>query len=46
MTKDYPESKMLLLQFLIDHIIETLLFEEKLELMNYLYSLDNIKKIQ
>ena len=44
MTTDYPESKHLLLQFLIDHIIETLLFNEKVEIMNYLYSLDNIKK--
>ena len=44
MAIDYPESKMLLLQFLIDHIIETLLFEEKVEVMNYLYSLEHIKK--
>ena len=33
-----------LLEFLVDHIIEVLLFSEKVNLMNYLYSLKNIKK--
>ena len=44
MTKEYPESKELLIPFLVSHIIEVLLFEDKLELMNYLYSLDKIQR--
>ena len=44
MTKDYPESKELLIPFLVAHMIEIQLFDEKLELMNYLYSLDKIQK--
>jgi hypothetical protein len=31
-------------EILVSHIIELLLFEAKIELMNYLYSLDDIKK--
>ena len=42
LAKDYPDSKELLITFLVAHLIETLLFEDKLELMNYLYSLDKM----
>jgi hypothetical protein len=42
MTKEYPESKKYLLHFLVSHMIELLLFEDKLNLMNYLYSLESI----
>jgi len=44
MAKDYPESKDYLLGYIVAHMIETLLFDDKLHLMNYLYSLDNIKE--
>jgi hypothetical protein len=44
MSKEYPESKEHIISFLVAHMIELLLFEDKLEIMNYLYSLDNIKK--
>ena len=43
MTTDYPESQKYLLKFLVAHILELLLYDEKLEVMNYLYSLDNIQ---
>ena len=42
MSKEYPESKKYLLQFLVSHMIELLLFEDKINVMNYIYSLDNI----
>jgi hypothetical protein len=42
MAKEYPESKKYLLQFLVAHIIELLLFEDKHHIMNYLYSLESI----
>ena len=42
MEKEYPESKKYLLQFLVSHMIELLLFEDKVNTMNYIYSLDNI----
>jgi hypothetical protein len=42
MALDYPDSEQYLQKMIIAHMIETLLFEEKLDLMNYLYSLDNI----
>jgi len=42
MAKEYPESKKYLLQFLVAHMIELLLFEDKIYLMNYLYSLESI----
>jgi hypothetical protein len=42
--KMYPESKGdLLITFLIEHSIELLLFDEKVELLNYIYSLHTIK---
>ena len=44
MSKDYPETKEHIINYLIAHMIEILLFDDKLEIMNYLYSLDNIKK--
>jgi hypothetical protein len=41
--KQYPELSIeTLLEFMIAHMIELLLYEEKLNLMNYLYSLDNV----
>jgi hypothetical protein len=40
--KEFPDSKEYLLNFLIAHMIELLLFEEKLDLMNYIYSLKEI----
>jgi superfamily II DNA or RNA helicase len=40
--KEFPDSKDYLLKFLIAHMIELLLFEEKLDLMNYIYSLKEI----
>ena len=42
MTKEYPESQKYLLPFLVYHMIELLLFEDKINVMNYVYSLDNI----
>ena len=42
LAKEYPESKDYLLGFLISHMIELLLFDEKLDLMNYIYSLKEI----
>ena len=44
MSKDYPDSKEFLLDFLVAHMIELLLFQEKLDLMNYIYSLKQIIK--
>jgi hypothetical protein len=44
MTSDYPESKKYLLELLTDHLVETLMFQDKLEVINYLYSLKNIPK--
>jgi hypothetical protein len=42
MSKEYPESKKYLLQFLVAHMIELLLFADKIHIMNYLYSLESI----
>ena len=44
MSKEYPESKEYLISFLVAHILEMLLFDDKIKVMNYLYSLDNIKQ--
>ena len=44
MAKDYPESKKYLIPFLVSHMIELLLFNDKLNVMNYLYSLESIKQ--
>jgi len=42
MAKEYPESRKYLISLLVAHMIELLLFEEKVHVMNYLYSLDSI----
>jgi len=46
MSKEYPDLKNnnFLIQYLVAHMIELLLFEEKLNIMNYLYSLNSIKQ--
>ena len=44
MSKEYPESKEYIISYLVAHMMELLLFEEKLEVMNYLYSLETINK--
>ena len=46
MSIDYPITKQndLLRAFLVAHIIDSLLFEDKLAIMDYLYSLDDINK--
>ena len=44
MSLDYPEIKQYFLEFLVAHQIELLLFDEKVHLMNYVYSLDNLEK--
>jgi hypothetical protein len=43
MSKDYPDSQKYLLKFLVAHMLELLLYDDKLYVMNYLYSLDNIQ---
>jgi hypothetical protein len=43
MKKEYPDSIDYLLKFLVAHMIELLLFHEKLQLMNYIYSLKEIE---
>jgi hypothetical protein len=42
MSIEYPDSKKHLLHFLVAHMIELLLFEDKINIMNYLYSLESI----
>jgi len=46
MSKEYPDTKNdnLLIHFLVAHMIELLLFDEKLQVMNYLFSLNSIKQ--
>ena len=44
MSNEYPEMKEYLIEFLISHMIETLLYNGKLDLMNFIYSLENIDK--
>ena len=42
--KEYPETRGdMIIQFLIDHMLESLLYDDKIEVINYLYSLDTIK---
>ena len=43
MRKEFPESEKYLNQLIIAHMLELLLYEDKLEVMNYLYSLTNIR---
>ena len=42
-SKEYPETKQYLISFLVAHMIELLLFQHKVNLMNYIYSLESIK---
>jgi hypothetical protein len=44
MSKEYPNSKKYLIPFLVAHMIELLLFDDKMSVMNYIYSLDSIKQ--
>jgi hypothetical protein len=44
MSKEYPNSKRYLIPFLVAHMIELLLFDDKMNVMNYIYSLDSIKQ--
>lgn len=46
MSKDYPESRKYLLKILVAHMIELLVFEDKINIMNYIYSIktESIKK--
>jgi hypothetical protein len=39
MSAEYPGAKTYLIKFLVAHLMESLFFEEKIEVMNYLYSL-------
>jgi hypothetical protein len=40
----YPNSKKYIIPFLVAHMIELLLFDDKISIMNYLYSLSSIKQ--
>jgi hypothetical protein len=40
--EDIPASN--LWEYVVDHMIESLLFKEKVDLMNYIYSLESIKR--
>ena len=42
--KDFQEIKEYIMEFVIAHMIELLLFDEKLDLMNYIYSLDKLSE--
>ena len=42
-SKEYPETKQYLILFVVAHMIELLLFQDKVNLMNYIYSLESIK---
>ena len=44
MSKEYPDSKKYLISFLVSHMIELLLFDDKISIMNYIYSLQSIKQ--
>jgi len=46
MTTKYSIDVDVLFEMLIDHMVELLLFEDKLELMNYVYSLDNVESVK
>ena len=43
LTSEYNGINQYLIPFLIDHMIELLFYDEKLELLNYIYSLDNME---
>jgi superfamily II DNA or RNA helicase len=42
LAREYPEMRDHLLHFLVAHMIELLLFEEKVDLLNYIYSMKEI----
>ena len=44
MVKIYPDSKEHIISYLVAHMIELLLYDDKFALMKYLYSLDSLKK--
>jgi hypothetical protein len=44
MSKEFPESSPYLIEILVSHMIDLLLFEDKVDLMNYLYSLENVRQ--
>ena len=44
MSREYPDSKKYLISFLVSHMIELLLFDDKISIMNYIYSLESIKQ--
>jgi len=41
---DFPDVRENIILYIIEHMIEMLLFEDKIELMNYIYSLQDIKE--
>jgi len=43
LSAEYPGIHKYLIPFLIDHMIELLFYDDKLELLNYIYSLDNME---
>jgi hypothetical protein len=44
MSKEYPESKKYLISFIVAHMLDMLLFEDKIHVMNYIYSLDSFNQ--
>jgi hypothetical protein len=42
MSKEYTESKKYLILFLVSHMLELLLFDDKISVINYIYSLRSI----
>lgn len=42
MAIDYPDTKDHIISYLVAHMIEILMFNEKVEVMNYLYSLEQV----
>jgi hypothetical protein len=44
MSKEYPESSKYLIEFLVSHLIELLFYQEKVDVLNYLYDQDNIEQ--
>ena len=44
LSEEYPDIKKYIMEFLVAHMVELLMFEDKITLMNYIYSLDAIEK--
>ena len=44
MSKEYPESKQYLLHFLVAHMLEQLVYIDKINVMNYLYLLEDLER--